>query len=190
MDEQQVLAASRHWVETVVIGLNLCPFASRPFQAGTIRYALSPAGDARALRDDLADELKRLAATPAAVVETTLLIHPNALTDFLDYNDFLDDAERLVRRLGLEGTIQVASFHPRYQFADAAEDAVENYTNRSPYPMLHLLREESVSAVVDALGEEVHAIPLRNVETLRRLGREKVLELYRPGPSTPSDPPA
>lgn len=179
MDEQRVLADTRRWIETVVIGLNLCPFASRPFQAGTIRYAVSAADSLAALGDDLAAELHALATTPASVVETTLLIHPNVAGDFLDYNDFLDEAEALVSRLGLEGTIQVASFHPHYRFADTEVDAVENYTNRSPYPMLHLLREESISAVVDALGEEVDGIPSRNVETLRRLGREKVLELFR-----------
>jgi hypothetical protein len=158
-----------------VIGLNLFPFARRVFEADKIRYVVSDARDGGALLGDLTGELEALAAAPAARVETTLLIHPHALANFLDYVDFLDVGERLVGDLGLRGAIQIASFHPDYQFAGTRPDAVENYTNRSPYPMLHLLREESVSEVAndpDALLE----IPRRNEETLRRLGREKVLE--------------
>src|SRR5207249_2406962 len=120
--------------------------ARRVFQGEKIRYAVSGATDEKALLEDLAGELQMLAAAPVESVETTLLIHPLALGDFLDYNDFLGVAERLVKDLGLRGVIQLASFHPDYRFADADPDAVENYTNRSPHPMLHLLREESVSA--------------------------------------------
>ena len=111
-------------------------------------------------------------AADPQVCETTLLIHPCALTDFLDYNEFLGTAEVLVETLGLGGELQVASFHPRYQFAGSAPDDIENYTNRSPYPMLHLLRESSVTRAVDAAGDDVHAIGDRNMETLRRLGLE------------------
>jgi len=162
----------------VVIGLNLCPFARRAFQAGRLRYAVSGAGDAAALLRDLAAELGVLASSPASAVESALLIHPRALGDFLDYNDFLGAADRLVERLGLRGAVQIASFHPAYRFAGAEPDALENYTNRSPYPMLHLLREESVTAV-SGDPAELLAIPARNAETLRRLGREKVLEMLR-----------
>src|SRR3954462_5488311 len=147
MDEQRVIDATRRWVAGVVIGLNLCPFARRVFDAGLIRYAVTAAADAGALLDDLARELTALAAAPRAEVETTLLIHPRALADFLDYNDFLADADRLVRDLGLRGVIQIAGFHPAYQFAGTAPDAAENYTNRSPHPMLHLLREDSITEV-------------------------------------------
>jgi uncharacterized protein len=178
MDEQAVVEATRRWISSVVIGLNLCPFAARVFLGGKIRYAVSGAVDGVALYDDLATELKALVAAPASEVETTLLIHPRALGDFLDYNDFLGEADRLVARLGLLGVVQIASFHPAYQFAGAGPDAVENYTNRSPYPMLHLLREESVTAVAGD-PDELLAIPARNVETLRSLGRERVVDLLR-----------
>jgi hypothetical protein len=180
MNHESVIDATRRWIASIVIELNLCPFARRVFEADLIRYAVSDAEDEAALLADLAAELKSLAAAPMTTVETTLLIHPRVFLDFLDYNDFLDPAERLVRKLGLEGVVQIASFHPAYRFADADPDAVENYTNRSPYPMLHLLREESVSAVAGD-PDELLEIPRRNVETLRRLGLAKMLEkLKRP----------
>jgi uncharacterized protein len=185
MDEATVIAATRRWIADVVIGLNLCPFAGRVFQAGTIRYVVSGAITEQALLDDLARELTALAAAPAAEVETTLLIHPHVLGNFLDYNDFLDPAEALVARLGLEGVVQLAGFHPDYQFAGTAPDAVENYTNRSPYPMLHLLREDSISRVADD-PDALADIPRANIETMRRLGRDRMREMLRaiagPGP--------
>ncbi|MCI0682711.1 MAG: DUF1415 domain-containing protein [Gemmataceae bacterium] len=156
----------------MVIGLNLCPFARRVFEGDKIRYVVSAAEDDKGLLEDLARELQFLAA-PIAGIETTLLIHPRAFTDFLDYNDFLDPADRLLAELGLEGVIQIAGFHPRYQFADTEADAAENYTNRSPYPMLHLLREDSVSAAADD-PEELLEIPRRNIETLNALGIAKI----------------
>ena len=159
----------------MVIGLNLCPFARRAFQAGRLRYAVSGAGDAAALLRDLAAELGVLASSPASAVESALLIHPRALGDFLDYNDFLGVGDRLVGALGLRGVIQIASFHPDYRFAGTAPGSVANYTNRSPYPMLHLLREESISAVAGDADEALE-IPRRNVRTLKDLGREKILE--------------
>lgn len=171
-----VLDTTRRWISTVVIGLDLCPFAGRVFHGDKIRYVVSPAADAVALLDDLTRELRALASH--TTFETTLLIHPNTLHDFLDYNDFLGDADQLLRRLRLRGTIQLASFHPDYVFADTDPDAVENYTNRSPYPMLHLLREESITAVADLLDDPV-AIPRRNVETLRRLGKPALLQMLR-----------
>jgi len=178
MDKQDIIGVTRRWIASVVIGLNLCPFARRVFQGEKIRYTVSDAGDEEALAEDLARELEALAAAPIESVETTLLIHPLVLGDFIDYNDFLSVGERLVKHLGLRGVIQLASFHPGYQFADAGPDAVENYTNRSPYPMLHLLREESVTAVASD-PDELLEIPRRNVETLRRLGREKMLKKLR-----------
>jgi hypothetical protein len=178
MDPEAVVERTRRWIAAVVIGLDLCPFARRVFDGGGIRYAVSAARDGVALLDNLTSELRTLAAEPITRVETTLLIHPHALVDFRAYNDFLADADRLVASLGLRGTIQVASFHPDYRFAGTAADAVENYTNRSPYPMLHLLREASVSAA--ATGQvDLADIPRRNVETLRRLGRERVTDLLR-----------
>lgn len=179
MDADAVVERTRRWIEAVVIGLNLCPFARRVFDGGLIRFVVSAAYDVPALLTDLTSELGYLAAEPIDRIETTLLVHPHVLTDFRDYNDFLADADRLVDSLRLRGTIQVASFHPDYRFADADADAVENFTNRSPYPMLHLLREASVTAAAD--GQiDLADIPRRNVETLRRLGRDGISELLRP----------
>ncbi len=177
MGEQAVIAATRRWVSSVVIGLGLCPFARRVFQREKIRYAVSDAGDGLSLLDDLTAELEAFASAAASGVETTLLIHPRALVNFLDYNDFLSDTDRLVRGLGLTGTIQLASFHPDYRFAGTGPDAAENYTNRFPYPMLRLLREESVTEEAAVFGE-VQDIPRRNVETLKRLGREKISQCF------------
>src|SRR5947209_5273577 len=145
VDPEAVIAATRRWIADVVIGLDLCPFARRVFDAGRIRYAVTAATDAEAVLAALADELAALTAAPQATVETTLLVHPAALTDFPAYLDFLPDADRLVARLGLRGVVQIAGFHPAYRFAGTADGAAENYTNRSPYPMLHLLREASVA---------------------------------------------
>ena len=167
-----VVAKTRDWIEKAVIGLNLCPFAKAVYVNDRIRYCVSEAQSEDALLADLARELRALQAADPRICETTLLIHPRALADFLDYNDFLGEAEALVEALGLTGEIQLASFHPRYQFAGSGPDDIENYTNRSPYPMLHLLRESSVERAVAAAGEEVAAIGERNMETLRRLGFE------------------
>lgn len=175
MDPQAVIEGTRRWISCMVIGLDLCPYAQRVFQAGRIRYSVTNAEEEQSLCECLSDELKALASAPITEVETTLLIHPLALGDFLLYNDFLDVAERLVASLGFRGILQIASFHPHYRFAGTDPDAVENYTNRSPYPMLHLLREASFSSAASAQAEHL-AIPRRNTETLRRLGREKIRE--------------
>jgi hypothetical protein len=149
--------------------LNLCPFANAVHRRQQIRYVVSRAEERDALAVDLASELLLLEAADPQAIETTLLIHPHALTDFHDYNAFLDVADRIVGRLRLEGEIQVASFHPDYAFGDCAADAIENHTNRSPYPMLHLLRESSVEAAIDAYPE-TEQIYEKNIETLRSLG--------------------
>jgi hypothetical protein len=158
-----------------VIGLGLCPFARPVFDAGRIRYAISHSRDENALLNDLASELHLLLASPSTRIETTLLIHPHVLGAFLDYNDFLGVVDQLLEELGLRGTIQVASFHPQYRFAGTEPGAPENYTNRSPYPMLHLLRETSVSQAVDG-SDELLKIPRRNIETMRNLGEEHILK--------------
>jgi hypothetical protein len=175
LNKQTVIEDTRRWIDSIVIGLNLCPFAQRVFKTDRIRYAVSEAETAQELLGDLARELEYLAVTPITSVETTLLIHPRALVDFPDYNDFLDCGEQLIEELGLRGTIQLASFHPDYQFAGADVGAVENYTNRSPYAMLHLLREVSISQVAGDPNELLE-IPRRNVETLRSIGKENMLE--------------
>ena len=167
----RALAETRAWVERVVIGLNLCPFAKAPQKKGQVRYVLSGATDEETLLAELVAELERLAEAPAEKIETTLLVHPHVLGDFDAYNDFLDVAEGAVAEIGLEGVIQVASFHPRYRFAGCDEDDVTNATNRSPYPTLHLLREESVERAVAAFPE-AEAIYEANMQTMLELGRE------------------
>lgn len=168
---EQAAADTRAWLEKAVIGLDLCPFAKAVHVRGQVRFAVSEAETADDLLEDLVQELQALQAADPADTDTTLLIHPYALADFLDYNDFLAVAEAAVEELGLTGEIQVASFHPRYQFEGTAPDDVENYTNRSPYPTLHLLREASVERAVAAFPDPA-AIYEKNIATLRRLGRE------------------
>jgi len=165
----KVVDDTRRWLETAVIGLNLCPFAKAVHASRRIRYCVSDAQSEEALLADLSRELLELHAADPLICETTLLIHPRVLSDFLEYNEFLDMAEATVATLGLTGEIQIASFHPRYQFADSGPNDIENFTNRSPYPMLHLLRESSIErAMADA--PDSAAIYERNIETLRRLG--------------------
>ena len=164
-----VLARSRLWLERAVIGLNLCPFAKSVHLRGQVRWVLSDATDEAALLADLLVELERLYDADPADVETTLIVHPHVLGDFLDYNDFLDVADAAVSELDLDGEIQVASFHPDYRFADSDPESVENCSNRSPYPMLHLLRESSIARAVAAFPDAA-SIYERNIATLRKLG--------------------
>lgn len=169
--DQQAIEATRHWLENVVIGLNLCPFAGSPWRQGRVRFKLSEARSQQQLAEDLAEELLALHAADPAECETSLLIHPHILTDFIDYNDFLDLADRLLESLELDGILQIASFHPDYQFADSPADDPANCTNRSPYPMLHLLREASIEAATANLPNP-DLIYERNIQTLRQLGME------------------
>jgi len=162
-----VVAETRGWVETVVVGLNLCPFAKRELLRNAVRFAVSPATTERELLHALADELAHLETDTST--ETTLLIHPQVLGDFGDYNDFLGDAEALLVDAGLEGVYQIASFHPDYQFAGTEPADAENYSNRSPYPLLHLLREASVARAVES-HPDVDAIPERNIALMREMG--------------------
>lgn len=163
------IADTQRWLERAVIGLNLCPFAKAVHAKGQVRYVLSDADDPRDLLAQLGEELVLLRDTPAQDIDTTLLVHPLVLQDFLDYNDFLDEADALVEQLGLDGVLQVASFHPEYQFAGTVPDDITNFSNRSPWPTLHLLREDSVSRAVDAFPDP-DAIVERNQDTLRALG--------------------
>ena len=169
--EAAVVAATVAWLEAAVIGLDLCPFARGVHVEKRIRYAVTGADTAEGLLEALIEELRTLAAADPGEIETTLLIHPRVLRDFLDYNDFLDTADAAVDALSLGGEIQVASFHPQYQFAGTAPGDVENCSNRSPYPMLHLLREASVERAV-AAHPDTGRIAQKNIETLRRLGRD------------------
>lgn len=168
-DTDDIIAATQQWLEKAVIGLNLCPFAKAVHVKKQIRYVVSAAQDTDTLLADLLTELQFLAAADPGQVDTTLLIHPQVLSDFLDYNDFLDVADAVLDELDLTGAIQIASFHPDYQFAGTAIDDIENYTNRSPYPMLHLLREDSVERAVAAFPEAA-SIFEKNMETMRQLG--------------------
>ena len=163
------IADTQRWIERAVIGLNLCPFAKAVVAKGQVRYVLSEATTPEALLETLGAELSLLRDTPAETVDTTLIVHPHVLADFLDYNDFLDLADALVAELDLEGVLQVASFHPQYQFAGTAPDDIDNCTNRSPWPTLHLLREDSVARAVAAFPDP-DVIVERNIATLRQLG--------------------
>lgn len=166
-----VIAATRHWLERAVIGLNLCPFAKSVYVKEQVRYVVSTATEAPDVMDDLERELRLLEAADPAQIDTTLLILPDAVADFLDFNDLLYFAERLLGSLGLEGTLQIASFHPHYQFAGTEPDDIENYTNRAPYPILHLLREDSIARAVAAFPDAAD-IYARNQATMRRLGHD------------------
>jgi hypothetical protein len=169
MNDEAVLAAMREWIEKAVIGLNLCPFAKAVYVKNKVRYVVSHAPHLDGLLEDLDRELDFLAAADPEEIDTTLLIHPTLLPDFLDFNDFLQLAEAAVDEHGLEGVIQLASFHPQFQFADTASDDIGNYTNRAPFPTLHLLREASIERAV-AASPQAETIYLRNIETLKALG--------------------
>jgi hypothetical protein len=173
----QVIAATRNWLERAVIGLQLCPFAAVPHLNDRVRYCVSAQRSGVGLLEELSHELRALQDADPLTCETTLLIHPHVLTDFLEYNDFLDACDAAVAELGFEGDLQVASFHPRYQFAGTDAQDIENYSNRSPYPMLHLLRESSVARAV-ANFPHIDRIGAMNKETLRRLGHEGWRQLW------------
>jgi uncharacterized protein len=164
-----IIEATRRWVERAVIGLDLCPFAQGVYRSGRVRFRVSEQRTAVGLLEDLARELTYLQETPAEHCETTLLIHPWGLNDFIEYNEFLEVCDRLIEDLELEGEIQVASFHPHYQFADSGADDVANNTNRSPYPTLHLLRESSVERALEVTPQP-ESIYENNIRRLRSLG--------------------
>jgi len=178
MENKATIDTVKHWLSRIVIGLGLCPFAESVFTGDRVRYAVCPRRDPEALLEALGDELLRLVAAPRSDCETTLLIAPNVFPDFLDFNDFVGVAEQLVEDLQLAGTIQIVGFHPKFQFADADKDAAKNYTNRSPYPMLHLLREESITEV-SGNPDELLAIPKRNTVVLEKLGVEGINRLLQ-----------
>lgn len=163
------IAETQRWLERAVIGLNLCPFAKAVYVKDQVRIVLSDATTPEALVEQLAEELVLLRDTPAEQIDTTLIVHPQVLTDFLDYNDFLDNADAAIEALDLQGILQVASFHPDYQFDGVAADDASNYTNRAPFPTLHLLREDSVARAVDVYPDP-DVIVERNIQTLDRIG--------------------
>ena len=174
MHTSLVLDASRRWLETVVIRHGLCPFAARVLDNNGLSLIVSEATTLDELVQDLTGELLRLNDHSRAELETTLLIHPYVLTGFQAYNDFLDVVDAIIDESGLRGILQAASFHPDYQFADSEADDAANYSNRSPFPMLHLLREASIDEAVrdwTASGRQMEDIPLNNTRTLRRMGK-------------------
>ncbi len=174
MNSENVIAPVRRWVETLVVGLNLCPFAKRELVKNRVRFAVSEAISEDQLLDDLRFELALL--TQDSMTETTLLIHPNVLQDFHNYNQFLNNVDGLLTQLRLNGIYQIASFHPNYQFGGTEANDVENYTNRSPYPVLHLIREHSLQRAIDDYpGSEL--IPERNIALLHSLGQDKMQAL-------------
>jgi uncharacterized protein len=162
---------TRAWLQRAVVGLNLCPFAKAPLVKDQVRFVVCESDDPRVLLEALCVQMNELFASDPSVVETTLLIHPNALRDFDEFNDFLEAADAALEDLGLDGVLQVASFHPHYRFADADADDIANATNRSPHPTLHLLREASVARAVEAFPE-AEAIYETNIETLEALGHK------------------
>ena len=171
-----VIIATRNWVESIVIKLDLCPFARRELNGGRVRMKVCSDGDESALLQALQDEMKLLDRESS--IETTLLIHPFLLQDFDDYNQFLNLVDGLIIEQSREGIYQVASFHPQYQFAGTDPDAAENFTNRSPYPMLHLLREASVEKAIESFPD-VEKIPEKNIERMNCIGKDKLARLLR-----------
>ncbi len=171
MIDDDPIALTKRWLERAVIGLNMCPFAKAVYARQQVRFVLSDATTPEALLETLATELEFLRDADPQVTDTTLLIHPQVLADFLDYNDFLETADDAVEALALEGIIQIASFHPCYQFAGTAPDDIGNYSNRAPFPTLHLLREDSVTRAVDVFPD-ADAIIDRNIATLKALGHD------------------
>ena len=162
---------TRAWLEKAVIGLNLCPFAKAVHTKGQIRWVLSAATEPAELLGELVRELQFLATADPQAVDTTLIVHPQELQDFADFNDFQDVADAQVAEMGLEGVLQVASFHPQFQFAGEPADDIGHFTNRSPYPTLHLLREDSIERAVEAFPQ-AESIYERNIQTLRELGQD------------------
>lgn len=171
MNDSVIIDTTQIWLRKAVIGLNLCPFAKLVDVKNQIHYAVTHSVGFRDLLDDLKSELKALETLDPSVRDTTLLIAPDALQDFLEFNDFLNQANRMLVKWGFEGIFQIASLHPQYQFADAAPDSITNFTNRAPYPTLHLLREESIDRAVKAFPH-AEAIFEVNMQTMERLGRE------------------
>jgi len=176
LTEQQVIRCVQQWVETVVVDLNLCPFAKRELVKDRVRFAVCDAATEEALLSALQNELELLDNDSA--IETTLLIHPQVLLEFFSYNQFLDYADQLLLAMKLDGIYQIASFHPDYQFQGTTADDAQNYSNRSPFPMLHLLREASLEKVI-ADYADVEGIPARNIALMDDMGRERLHSLLQ-----------
>ena len=177
-DHDSIVQDTQRWLTQAVIGLNLCPFAKAVHIKNQIRYHVSQATSVEGLLEDLVQELIRLRDADPEEIETTLLVHPDVLRDFLDFNDFLDAVDAAIDELDLEGVIQVASFHPDYEFGDEEPGDITHYTNRSPYPTLHLLHESSLEKAVDAFPDAADIFEV-NKDTMRRLGDEGWQALWK-----------
>ena len=172
--ENEVIKSTQHWVDKMVVGLNLCPFAKKSIDQNQLRYLVYTGDDIESITQLLVEELERLVNDKS--IETTLLIHPNFTKDFDAYLDYLAGVDELIDALGYSGVFQVAGFHPDYQFDGVAEIDPANHTNRSPYPMMHLLREASVAWAVET-HPDIYSVPERNVELLREMGEKGIQEL-------------
>ena len=177
-DTSRIIQVTQAWLQHAVIGLNLCPFAKSVYVKNQIEYQVSTTSDENILLDELKLALIKLTETPTSTTDTSLLIHPYVLHDFLDYNDFLYQADDLLHDLKLDGVLQIASFHPDYQFADANKEDMSHCTNRSPYPMLHLLREDSLDQAISA-KPEWEEIVANNITTMNNLGWKGWEELQK-----------
>lgn len=177
---EDIIQETRLWLQTVVIDLNLCPFARRVYENDLIRFYVSKAKTLSDLENDLKTELRLLAEADPGKIDNTLLIHPDVLQEFSAYNDYLDTVDRLIQEEELDGIIQVASFHPDYRFEDTPHNDAANFTNRSPYPMLHLLRESSVTEAVDSY-DDINGLTKRNIATLRTLGIDGIRRILKSG---------
>ncbi|PCJ14680.1 MAG: hypothetical protein COB04_14635 [Gammaproteobacteria bacterium] len=176
MSHEHCITSTQNWVQRVVVGLNLCPFAKRELAKNRVRYCVSNAREQDQLLGDLEAEFKRLDQQPE--IETTLLIHPYVLEDFFLYNHFLALANDLLVQLDLEGIYQLASFHPEYQFGGTDPEDAENYTNRSPFAMLHIIREEGLALAIENYPD-VDLIPENNIALLNDMGRDKLSDLLK-----------
>ena len=176
LEASRILAVTRKWVESFVVDLNLCPFAKKELAGNRVRFVVSTADSGELLLTDLQAELELLGGDQR--IETTLLIHPDVLQKFVEYNQFLDYADALIEQMTLTGTYQIASFHPDYQFDGTDPMAAENCTNRSPYPMLHLLREKSLEQAI-ASYPDIEQIPRRNIALMQKLGKEELLKIRK-----------
>jgi len=174
-NDEDIVKSVQKWVNTFVMDMNLCPFAKHEMLKNRVRFATTKAISEEELLRSLQDELELLNSDSS--VETSLLIHPNVLQDFYDYNEFLSYADELLLEMGLEGIYQIASFHPHYQFGGTNPDDAENYTNRSPYPLLHLIREASLERAIEEYPD-VDQVPIRNVALMNSLGQNKLQALF------------
>lgn len=174
MNNSNIISQTKSWIEQFVIGYNLCPFAAQPFHQDRIKYVLVGGEEVEPLVETVFQECIHLQDTDPMEVETTILIHPGILTDFEDYLAVLGQMQDDLEELQLEGVVQLATFHPDYQFAGTNQNDPENFTNRSPYPMIHILREESVEKAINS-HSDTENIPLENIKTMNGIGREALI---------------